>query len=82
MRAWLAGLTAVVAAAFAAPAWAAPPIWVVRDADSEVVLFGSIHVLPPNFRWRPKALDAALARAASVWFELPLHPSRHRRVRA
>ncbi|HEX7947511.1 MAG TPA: TraB/GumN family protein [Phenylobacterium sp.] len=82
MRAFLAGLAAAVAAALAAPAWAEPPVWVVRDADSEVVLFGSIHVLPPNFHWRPKALDAALARADDVWFELPMDPSTQAQVAA
>ena len=82
MRGLLAGLAAVVAAAFAAPAWAEPPVWVVKDADSEIVLFGSIHVLPPNFRWRPKAVDAALARADDVWFELPMDPSTQQQVAA
>ena len=32
------------------------------DADSEMVIFGSVHVLPPGLDWRPAALDAALAR--------------------
>ena len=70
MRALLAGLAAAVA--FALPARAEPPVWVVRDADSEIVLFGSVHVLPPGLKWRPAALDAALARADDVWFELPM----------
>ena len=61
MRALLAGLAAALA--LAAPAAAKPPIWVVRDADSELVIFGSVHVLPPGLDWRPPALDAALARA-------------------
>jgi uncharacterized protein YbaP (TraB family) len=82
MRAVLAGLAAAIAAALAAPASAEPPVWVVKDADSEVVLFGSIHVLPPNLRWRPKALDAALARADDVWFELPMDPSTQQQVAA
>jgi uncharacterized protein YbaP (TraB family) len=78
----LAGLAAAIAATLAAPALAEPPVWVVKDADSEVVLFGSIHVLPPNLRWRPKALDAALARADDVWFELPMDPSTQAQVAA
>ena len=82
MKALLAGLAAAVTAVFAAPAWAEPPVWVVKDADSEIVLFGSIHVLPPNFRWKPKALDAALARADDVWFELPMDPATQAQVAA
>lgn len=66
-----------LAAAFvlAAPASAQPPVWVVRDSDSEMVLFGSIHVLPPGLNWRPAALDAGLKRADDLWFELPPGPA-------
>ena len=53
-------------------AWAKPAIWIVRDADSEMVLFGSIHVLPPDLAWRPPALDAAVSQADDLWFELPV----------
>ncbi len=72
MRPFLAALLGpLLAAAVAAPAHAQPPVWVVRDADSEVVLFGSVHVLPPGLDWRPKALDAALGEAQDLWLELP-----------
>ncbi|MBL8769772.1 MAG: TraB/GumN family protein [Phenylobacterium sp.] len=70
MKAVAAALAAALAVA--APAAARPPIWTVKDADSELVIFGSIHVLPPGLDWRPPALDAALARADDVWFELPV----------
>ena len=72
MRALLAGLAAAIA--LAVPAYAAPPVWVVKDADSEMLLFGSVHVLPPGLTWRPTALDAGLAGAEDVWFELPVGP--------
>jgi uncharacterized protein YbaP (TraB family) len=65
---------AVLALALALPARAAPPMWIVRDADSELVIFGSIHLLPPDLPWRTPALEAALARADDVWTELPLTP--------
>lgn len=70
MRAKLPGLA--LALVLALPAQAEPPVWVVRDADSEMVLFGSIHVLPPGLDWRPSALDAALRQAEDLWFELPV----------
>lgn len=73
MRA-LAGLAAALALALPAPAHAEPALWVVRDADSEMLLFGSVHVLPPGLAWRPKALTTGLARADDVWFELPVGP--------
>lgn len=73
MIARLLGLAAAALVGCAAPeAEAKPPIWIVRDADSELVLFGSVHVLPPGLDWRPAKLDAALAAADDLWFELPM----------
>ena len=68
-------LTAAIAAALAlaGPARADPPMWIVRDADSTIVLFGSVHVLPPGETWRTAALDDALAHADDLWFEIPLN---------
>jgi len=48
---------------------AAPALWEVRDRDSVVYLFGSMHVLRPDVRWRTKAFDRAYAAADRVWFE-------------
>lgn len=79
----LAGLLAALALvlpAVSSPAAAAPPVWVVRDADSEMVLFGSIHVLPPGLAWSPPALDAALRRADDLWFELPPGPAAEQEI--
>lgn len=59
---------------FASAAAAAPPVWVVKDKDSEIVLFGSVHVLPPGLDWEPLALKQAVARADDIWFELPVDP--------
>ncbi|MFZ3005648.1 MAG: TraB/GumN family protein [Phenylobacterium sp.] len=66
------GLLALAALLFAGPALAKPPIWIVRDADSELVIFGSVHVLPPGLDWRPARLDTALNQADDLWFELPM----------
>ncbi len=65
----------MLALGWAAPAAALPAIWTVRDADSELVLFGSIHLLPPGLAWRPAALDAALAGADDLWLEIPSDPA-------
>ena len=59
----------------ATPAAAEAPMWVVRDADSTIVLFGAIHILPKDLAWRPAALDAALATADDLWFETPVDPA-------
>lgn len=55
-----------------AAAWAKPAVWVVRDADSTIVLFGSVHLLPQNLDWRPPVLVDALAHADDIWFEVPM----------
>lgn len=57
---------------FAGAAAAEPPVWVVKNKDSEIVLFGSVHVLPPGLNWAPPALDRALKTADEIWFELPI----------
>lgn len=66
----IAAAFAVLAAA--GPALARPPVWIVRDADSELVLFGSVHVLPDGLDWRPPELTTALAQAEDLWFEMPM----------
>jgi len=72
MRRLLSAAAGLFAITCAAPAIAQPPVWVVKDADSEMVLFGSVHVLPPGLAWRPPALAAALRDADDLWFELPV----------
>ena len=53
-------------------AHAAPPVWTIHDADSTIVLFGSVHILKPGADWLPPALGDALAKADDLWFEIPL----------
>ncbi len=54
------------------PTWADPPLWKVRGPGAQVDLFGSIHLLSQATRWRTPALDAEIARADALWFEIPL----------
>lgn len=75
MKRALAGLAALLAVAGARAAEAQPPVWVVKDGDSEMAIFGSVHLLPPGLAWRPMALDAALRGAEDLWFELPVGPA-------
>lgn len=49
-----------------------PAIWTVHGPHGELVLFGSVHLLPGGLDWRPPALERALAHADDLWFELPL----------
>lgn len=72
---WAALVGALSAFLLAGSAAARPPVWIVKDKDSELVLFGSVHVLPPGLDWEPPALKQAIARADDIWFELPVDPS-------
>jgi len=49
---------------------AGPPLWVVRDADSTVYLFGTVHVLRPGTAWGSDKVDAAFASASDIWVEI------------
>jgi len=66
----LAAVT-ILSALAARPAAAEPAMWTIRDSDSTIVLFGSVHLLPEGLKWRTPALDAALAAADDIWFETP-----------
>lgn len=68
MRPLFSALLAASAWALAACAPApAPPanpaLWRIADADSEIWLFGTVHVLPPDLVWRGERVNAAFASA-------------------
>lgn len=47
-----------------------PALFVARDADSEIYIFGTIHLRRPGSAWGGPAAQAALARADTVWTEI------------
>jgi uncharacterized protein YbaP (TraB family) len=69
---------ALPATAFAqaAPAQAAatrdadPAIWVVKDADTTIYLFGTVHVLKPGLSWFDEAVKAAFDKSDTVVLEM------------
>jgi len=67
------GVVALLFLAFgAAPAAAAPAMWLVKSPGAEIYLFGAMHALTPQAQWRTPAYDAAYARANTIWFEADL----------
>jgi uncharacterized protein len=56
----------------AIPEQAAPPLWVVEKNGKTLYLFGSIHLLPPQTKWRREELDRAWAASQVFVFEAPL----------
>lgn len=47
-----------------------PALWVIRDADSTIYLFGTVHVLRPETAWLSPRVEAAFESADAVWFEI------------
>ncbi|WP_029673681.1 TraB/GumN family protein [Brevundimonas naejangsanensis] len=58
------------AAVVAAPAGSGPRLWVVKDEDSTLYLFGTVHVLKPETPWGSAKLDRAFDSADEYWFEI------------
>ena len=65
----LASVAALLLVAQASAAAAAPALWAVKDRDSTIYLFGTMHVLSADADWRTPAYDQALADSSVVWFE-------------
>lgn len=47
-----------------------PALWVIRDADSTLYLFGTVHILRPTTAWGSAKVDAAFDSADDIWFEI------------
>ncbi|MFM8542509.1 MAG: TraB/GumN family protein [Chakrabartia sp.] len=64
-----AALNLVAAPAFSAPSRDADPaLWVMRDADTTVYLFGTVHLLPAGLSW----FDDAVLKAFDASDELQM----------
>ncbi|HEY8328912.1 MAG TPA: TraB/GumN family protein [Rhodanobacter sp.] len=53
-----------------APALAKPALWVVKDADTTIYLFGTVHLMPSDASWHDPALDRAMADSQTLYIEL------------
>ncbi|EIL94000.1 TraB/GumN family protein [Rhodanobacter spathiphylli] len=53
-----------------ASAIADPALWVVKDADTTIYLFGTVHLMPKDADWRYPALEHALADSQTLYIEL------------
>lgn len=47
-----------------------PAIWVVKDHDTTLYLFGTVHLLPDDLVWQRSDMKDAFADAGTVFFEL------------
>lgn len=60
----------MLALGLATPALAEPALWRVSDADSDIYLFGSVHIFTKQVDWRTPQFDHILATADHVYFEV------------
>jgi len=76
---WLAGPNSAASAQTAAraPAPAAraqseprPAIWLLADADTRIYIFGTVHILHPDLRWRSPAFNRVAREARELVLEL------------
>lgn len=76
MRALLSALLLALSLSACTPAEPAgePALWRIRDADSEIWLFGTVHVLPADIRWRGPHVSAAFAAADEFVTETDTSP--------
>ena len=47
-----------------------PALWVVRDADTTIYLFGTVHVLKPGLSWFDEAVKTAFDKSDEVYLEI------------
>ena len=76
LRALLIALLIVMPAAHAeapaTPEVATPPLWTVERDGKTLYLFGSIHLLPPQTKWKREQIDKARAASQVFVIEAPL----------
>ncbi len=65
------GSDAAARAPAAATADADPALWVIKDADTTIYLFGTVHILKPGLSWFDEAVADAFAQSDELVTELP-----------
>ena len=49
-----------------------PALWVVKDADTTIYLFGTVHALKPRLSWFDSAVRKAFDESGQLVLEIPL----------
>ena len=74
MRHFLSLVLAFIVSACGSAAPAAPPakpaMWKLSDPDTTIYLFGTVHVLPSDLKWRTPRFDQTLAGAEELVLEI------------
>jgi len=73
LQRFIAPVTALLALGSAAeakaPQAARPALWAVSDADTTIYLFGTIHLLPSDMKWRTAKIDQAMSNSQQLVVE-------------
>lgn len=69
LMAAMAGLAVQADAKAPAPRAPHPALWKLADADTTIYLFGTIHLLPKDYKWRTPAIDKAVAASDELVLE-------------
>lgn len=64
------GVALVLNLLLVAAAFAQPGLWVVKQGESTIYLFGTVHLLPSDTNWGSPALDKALADSQRLSIEI------------
>lgn len=59
-----------------------PALFVVRDADSTMYIYGTVHVRPRGSDWADDDVRAALASTDEIWTEIEISPAADQRAQA
>jgi len=51
-----------------------PPIWVMRDVDSTLYFYGTVHLMPDDLSWQREDMRNAFNEAGTVFFEVDTGP--------
>lgn len=77
----LAEFTTALDAARATSGPGAPAMWRLSDEDTEIHIFGTVHLLRPELEWRTEAFEAALTDADTIVFEVDMNsPEAQRQI--
>ncbi|MDB5429277.1 MAG: hypothetical protein JWP35_393 [Caulobacter sp.] len=65
-----AALALAAPLALATPAAAEPALWVIKDADSTIYLFGTVHLLRKDVVWKSAKIAKAMADSQDLTLEI------------
>lgn len=51
-----------------------PAMWVAKDFDSTLYLFGTVHLLPDDLTWQREDMREAFSKSGTIFFEVDTGP--------